>query len=102
MTTEHEKEIESFGANNDFWIFGYGYVNHCGEEQTEKITPPPLPPPVPLHSLPSLTYIHTSVCVCLGCICVCMHVTCLHVQLVFFYVCVTWANSLGALFFRLK
>ncbi|XP_014560079.1 hypothetical protein COCVIDRAFT_34843 [Bipolaris victoriae FI3] len=24
MTTEHEKEIESFGANNDFWIFGYG------------------------------------------------------------------------------
>ncbi|KAJ6282394.1 ChaC-like protein-domain-containing protein [Bipolaris maydis] len=24
MTTEHDKEIESFGANNDFWIFGYG------------------------------------------------------------------------------
>lgn len=45
MTTEHEKEIESFGANNDFWIFGYGYVNHCGEEQTEKITPPPFPLP---------------------------------------------------------
>ncbi|USP77364.1 Putative glutathione-specific gamma-glutamylcyclotransferase 2 [Curvularia clavata] len=24
MTSDHEKEIEAFGSNNDFWIFGYG------------------------------------------------------------------------------
>ena len=24
--TDHEKEIEDFGSNDDFWIFGYGYI----------------------------------------------------------------------------
>ena len=24
--TDHELEIEAFGQNDDFWIFGYGYV----------------------------------------------------------------------------
>ena len=22
---DHQKEIEEFGNNNDFWLFGYGY-----------------------------------------------------------------------------
>jgi hypothetical protein len=24
---EHKSEIEAFGNNDDFWIFGYGYVD---------------------------------------------------------------------------
>lgn len=25
--TEHEKDIAEFGKNDDFWLFGYGYVS---------------------------------------------------------------------------
>lgn len=24
--SEHQKEIEEFGNNDDFWLFGYGYT----------------------------------------------------------------------------
>ena len=92
MTTEHEKEIESFGANNDFWIFGYGYVNHCAERSSPF-----------LHSLPSLIYTQKCVCVC---VCVCVLgayvFACMYMHMCGLCLCVTWANSLGVLFFRLK
>jgi hypothetical protein len=30
---EHKQEIDAFGAKDDFWLFGYGYLNftfiHC-------------------------------------------------------------------------
>jgi hypothetical protein len=25
---EHQKQTEDFGKNDDFWLFGYGYVSH--------------------------------------------------------------------------
>lgn len=27
---DHEQEIQDFGQNNDFWLFGYGY-GHCSQ-----------------------------------------------------------------------
>ena len=26
--SEHQKEIEEFGNNDDFWLFGYGYASN--------------------------------------------------------------------------
>jgi hypothetical protein len=26
--SEHQKEIDEFGNNDDFWLFGYGYSDH--------------------------------------------------------------------------
>lgn len=26
--SEHQKEIEEFGNNDDFWLFGYGYFTY--------------------------------------------------------------------------
>lgn len=25
---DHQKEIDEFGNNDDFWLFGYGYTRH--------------------------------------------------------------------------
>jgi hypothetical protein len=36
--SEHEKEIEDFGQNDDFWLFGYGYVTIYSDHYQSSLT----------------------------------------------------------------
>jgi cation transport protein ChaC len=35
---DHQKEIEEFGNNDDFWLFGYGYQVHLTNTQQPGLT----------------------------------------------------------------
>ena len=35
---DHQKEIEEFGNNDDFWLFGYGYQIHLANTQQPGLT----------------------------------------------------------------